>query len=914
MQLSPSGTITFLFTDIEGSTARWEAYGSDMQAAVVKHDRAMREVFEQHGGYVFKTVGDAFCVAFHTAPEALAAAVEAQRSLTAMDHSAIDGITVRMALHSGHADERDGDYFGPTVNRVARLMSIGHGGQILVSAAARALFQTALPAGISLVALGSHRLKDLAHPEDVWQVAAPDLAVKFPALTSLDSLPNNLPNQLTSFHGREQELEELRALLKANRLVTLAGCGGIGKTRLALQMGADLLEQFPDGVWLADLESLRWPELASSAISKALNVGQSQDRAADESVIVALQRRHMLIILDNCEHVMADVAKLADDILRHCAKVHILATSRQPLNLSGEQVVRMEPLPLPDPRLELQPGDVTSYPALTLFMDRARAVNKNFALADADDAFMVAQICHHLDGLPLAIELAAARMKVLNLNSLSQRLSDRFGLLSGGSRTAQPRQRTLTGLIDWSYELLTPQEQAVFCRLSVFAGGFGLDAAENVGADDSMDGMDVLDVLSSLTDKSLVVANTARRNERYHMLESLRAYAMEKLNLTSEVRERVQRQHADYFQKTAELAGESFGTKPDASWLLDVEPEIDNFRVALNWAFGAGENALLGSIIAGSLEHLWSEGGLEAEGRKWISEAQSRLDETAHPRVAARLWRALAGLTSGKRSYEAAQRACALSEAAGEERGLAYAMYVLATSLQDAGKLDEAQALNERVYQWFNQYGDKRNVAACLRQQANVLEKQGDMAGARKLYERALAVFKALDAQSDSAIVFANLARLAFREGNALEALSDVDRAIEFASNARNATHLAAYHIDSAVYRIALGNFDVARKEALDGLHWAREAKNDVEVVAAIEHLALVTALKKQAQQAARLFGYADAKYKQLEEARTEANAWSMDKLMIALRDELGEPEIRAFSAEGAAWSDEQAVREALKV
>ncbi|MDQ6824723.1 MAG: tetratricopeptide repeat protein, partial [Candidatus Eremiobacteraeota bacterium] len=480
--------------------------------------------------------------------------------------------------------------------------------------------------------------------------------------------------------------------------------------------------------------------------------------------------------------------------------------------------------------------------------------------------------------------------------------------------TAQPRQRTLTGLIDWSYELLTPQEQAVFCRLSVFAGGFGLDAAESVGADDSMDGMDVLDVLSSLTDKSLVVANTARRSERYHMLESLRAYAMEKLNLTPEVRERVQQQHAEYFQKTAELAGESFGTKPDASWLLDVEPEIDNFRVALNWAFGAGENALLGSIIAGSLEHLWSEGGLEAEGRKWISEAQSRLDETAHPRVAARLWRALAGLTSGKRSYEAAQRACALSEAAGEERGLAYAMYVLAASLQDAGKLDEAQALNERVYQWFNQYGDKRNVAACLRQQANVLQKQGDMAGARKLYERALAVFKALDAQSDSGIVFANLARLAFREGNALEALSDVDRAIEFASNARNATHLAAYHIDSAVYRIALGNFDVARKEALDGLHWAREAKNDVEVVAAIEHLALVTALKKQAQQAARLFGYADAKYKQLEEARTEANAWSVDKLMIALRDELGEPEIRAFSAEGAAWSDEQAVREALKV
>ncbi|HEV2037967.1 MAG TPA: adenylate/guanylate cyclase domain-containing protein, partial [Candidatus Eremiobacteraceae bacterium] len=346
----PSGTITFLFTDIEGSTKRWETHGDHMRIAVESHDSLLRAIFKKHGGYVFKTVGDAFCVAFHTAPGAVAAALEAQRALAQEDHSSVGGIHVRMGLHTGHADERGRDFFGPTVNRVARLMSVGHGGQILVSDATRALVRADLPTGSQLTDLGSHRLKDLAQPEHVWMLGADGLRTDFPPLSSLDSFPNNLPVQITSFRGREQELDDLKALLDDHRLVTLHGPGGMGKTRLAIQAGADVLERYPDGVWLADLASLRYPELAASVVSKALSIGQPNDRSVDEAIVSVLKRKKALLLFDNCEHVIEDAAKLVDTILKHCPDVRIVATSRQALQVTGEQVVRLPPLAVPEPR------------------------------------------------------------------------------------------------------------------------------------------------------------------------------------------------------------------------------------------------------------------------------------------------------------------------------------------------------------------------------------------------------------------------------------------------------------------------------------------------------------------------------------------------------------------------------------
>jgi len=355
----PSGTVTFLFTDIEGSTKRWETHGDDMRLAVERHDSLLRSVFEQRGGYIFKTVGDAFCVAFASAPDALTAALEAQLAIAKEDHASVGGIHVRMGMHTGNADQRGGDFFGPSVNRVARLMSVGHGGQILVSDSTRVLVRGDLPADASLIDLGSHRLKDLAQPEHIWMLSAPGLRSEFPALTSLDSFPNNLPVQITTFRGREQDLEDLKPLLNEHRLVTIHGPGGMGKTRLALQAGADVLEHYSDGVWLADLASLRFPELAASVVSKALSISQFHDRSVDDAIVAALKRKKMLLIFDNCEHVIDDVAKLADTILKQCPDVRILATSRQALQVTGEEVVRLQPLGAPEPRAEVTAENAT---------------------------------------------------------------------------------------------------------------------------------------------------------------------------------------------------------------------------------------------------------------------------------------------------------------------------------------------------------------------------------------------------------------------------------------------------------------------------------------------------------------------------------------------------------------------------
>jgi predicted ATPase len=881
-----------------------------MQAAVARHDEVLRQVFESHHGYVFKTVGDAFCVAFHTAPEAVAAAVDGQRTLAREDHSSVEGLHIRMGLHTGPADEREGDYFGPTVNRVARLMSIGHGGQILVSDATRALVHTELPQGTSLADLGSHRLKDLEHPERVWVVAGDDFKFDFPPLNSLDSLPNNLPQQLTSFHGREKELVELGELLEQHRLVTLHGSGGIGKTRLALQTGAEVLENYHDGVWFADLAPVRWPDVASSVVSKALGVSQSENRNIDESIVMWMRRKNLLLILDNCEHVLDDAAKLTDYILQQCPKVTVLATSRQALGLAGEQVIRISPLGLPDPDAHVLARDAASYPALALFIDRARAVNKSFALTD-DDAFMIGEICRHLDGLPLAIELAAARVKVLSIDSLAHRLDDRFSLLTGGSRTALPRQRALTALIDWSYDLLTPQEQTLFTRLAIFAGSFSLEAVEVVCSGEGIEDVEILDLIASLTDKSLVIAETSGHSERYRLLESLRAYAWEKLKAAGDPHQLASR-HVNYYSRAAVNADQAYGAKPDSVWLEGVLPDVDNYRTALEWSFGSGENAPLGGVIAGCLERLWREGGLEAEGRKWIATAQELCSEEKDPQVAARLYRSLAWLTSGKRSYEAAQKACELYEKLGDGGGLARSLHVLAWGLCHVGQYDRAEVANDRALGWFKQHADKRNIAACLRQQANILEARGDSATARQLHTQALALVKALGSQNTVATALASLGELEFKEGNAAEALRYVKEAIELASWGKNATDLATYHTHGAAYRLALGALDAAREEALDGLHWARQAQNELQVLNALQLLAYTSALNGGAQRAARLTGFVGAKYQELDEMRDNTEKWSWERLSSALRSQLVDIDLDHLTAEGAAWSDDEAITEAL--
>ena len=536
----PTGTVTFLFTDIEGSTERWDIHREAMLAAVQRHDAIGHAAMDAHGGYVFKTLGDAFCVAFARTDAAVSAALDFQRALAAEDFSAVGGLRVRAALHTGAADERGGDYFGSTVNRVARLLSIGHGGQTLLSGVTHDLVLGALPSQVSLRDLGEHRLKDLSRPEYVYQLVAPELASEFPALRSLQSMPNNLPLQMTSFVGRDREVAEIAESLGTHRLVTLVGSGGIGKTRTSLQVAANLLDGSGNGVWFIELAPLASDEYISATIAQALGLSLPPEGDALAHLVKTLKSWQALLVFDNCEHIVAGAARVIWAIIRQCPKIAILASSRQGLGIAGETIYRLPSLGVGDGATVANAREATAAPAIALFVERANAADQHFALTD-ENASIVADICRRLDGIPLAIELAAARVKVLSPRQLRERLDERFRVLTGGSRNLLPRQQTLRALIDWSHDLLDDRERMLFRRLGIFVNGFTLEAASAVATSDDFDELDLFDVLASLVDKSLVLAEPAGDALRYRMLESTRAYAREKLGASAESQERALR-------------------------------------------------------------------------------------------------------------------------------------------------------------------------------------------------------------------------------------------------------------------------------------------------------------------------------------------------------------------------------------
>ncbi len=908
----PTGTVTFLFSDIEGSTKRWEQQRAAMPEALQRHDELLRTTMEAHAGYVFKTIGDAFCAAFARVSDAVAACLDAQRALNAGDFAAVDGLRVRCALHTGEAVERDGDYFGPALNRIARLMAIGHGGQILVSGVTRDLAREGLSDGAAFVDLGLQRLQDLTEPEHVWQLSIAGLPSEFPPLRSLEALPNNLPIQRTSFVGREHDVADVKELLERNRLLTLVGSGGVGKTRLAIQAGAELLDRYPDGVWFVDFAPISDPQLVASVVAQALGMSQQQGRRVDESIPAWLRRKKLLLIFDNCEHVVEPAATLADAILAAAQDVRILATSRQGLDISGEAVHRLPSLPIPAEAAALKADEAVRYGAIALFVDRAKSADTRFTLTD-DNAPIVAEICRRLDGIPLAIELAAARVKVLSIPHLAQRLNERFKILNKGNRSALPRQKTLTATIDWSYDLLTPQEQLLFTRLGIFAGGFGLDAATAVCGDNGLNEADLFDLLTSLTDKSLVVVDTSGEQERYRLLESTAAHALEKLSASGD-RERFARRHAEYFHELVEAARNGVDKGAIFAWTAGAGADLDNYRAALEWALTQGNDNALGGAIAGALSPLWFNCGLSAEGRYWTELALRSVNEAEQPRIAARLHGAFHWLLSGKCSYEAAERALQLYESVGDLRGAADAQSAVAFALFMMGRLDEASAANARALEAWREFGNENQIAACFRMQADIEGNRGDHALGRELYARALRAYRSSGEQFGQAVVLVNLAELEYADAHPAQALCSVDDALEILLRGKNATVIATALGNRAAYRVALGDLDGARESARQSLRFAWQQQNEGRVAESIESVALVAATGDDAQRAARLLGYVDAQYGRSGQQRTITAKGIYDKLLAALREKLPDTEMEALVADGATWSEDQAVEEALKV
>ena len=588
-----SSFLTFLFTDIEGSTRLWEEHADLMGPALATHDRLLRDAVESAGGSVVKMTGDGMLATFEDPRSAIGAALAAQRALGAPSAGASSILRVRMALHAGSAEVRDGDVFGPSINRVARILATGHGAQVLLSASAALLVRDRLPAGSDLVDLGIHRLRDLDRPEQLYQLVAPDLPRDFPPLRSLNNRRTNLPAQLTSFVGRERELEEVATLLARHRLVTLIGTGGTGKTRLMLEAAGRLVDRFPDGIWLAELAPLAEPSQVASEVARALGAQEVPGVPAMAIVTAFLAEKELLLLLDNAEHLVDGVAEVAGRLLAAAPRLRILTTSREALAVSGEAVMQLQSLACPGAGRRLG-GISTGEPDLTdaagteavqLFLERATAVDPSFALGTANVA-AVSEICRRLDGIPLAIELAAARVSAMSADDIALRLGDRFRLLAGGRRAAVPRQQTLHALIDWSWDLLSEDDRRLLRRLSIFSGGWTAQAAARIVGDGAtMDEVELVDGLTRLVDRSLVIVDRGSTT-RYRMLETIRQYAREKLIEAGEVGTLGDRQ----FEAFAALAIEAQPMLRGPlmlDWLDRLDADAENLAAALEWGLEA---------------------------------------------------------------------------------------------------------------------------------------------------------------------------------------------------------------------------------------------------------------------------------------------------------------------------------------
>ena len=912
----PSGTVTFAFTDIEGSTKRWEDNRAEMENAVRRHDHLMQEAITANGGHVFKTVGDAFCAAFSRPEYALAAMLDAQRALAAEDFSAIDGLRVSAALHTGTCDEREGDYFGPTVNRVARLLAIGHGGQVLVSGATCNLLRAVLPADVRLRDLGEHRLRDLFLAERVYQIVASDLSDEFPPLRSLDELANNLPLQLKSFVGREAEIAEISAMVDKYRLVTLVGSGGVGKTRTSLQVAANLLDGSGDGVWFIELAPLTVGDNIPAAAAQALGITLATAGDPIDSLTRALKSKRALLVFDNCEHLVESASHVIGAILRGCPKVKVLSTSRQFLGLDGEATYRMPSLSLPsDPNVSSLTADASArYSALLLFVERARAVDNGFGLSD-ENAPIIAEICRRLDGIPLAIELAASRVKMLSVSELRDRLHERFRVLTGGGRDVLPRQQTLRATIDWSYNLLAPAERKLFTRVGIFVDGFTLEAASTICVDEAADDFDVLESLSSLVEKSLVIAEREGSLSRYRLLETTRAYALENLARDDDPVHRARR-HAEYFCSLAKRNDTTWGSVQTKVMVAQLTPELGNLRSALTWAIDARSDPGLGAQLVSALRPFFAVRSLNAEGVRWCDAALAGLGDHPEKEPEAALKLTSAAMIGAAPFYPrfyfyrskfaeeffaAAQRAAELFRILGDDRSLVLSLSMAAMHLTLMDRLEAALTTADEALDVARRCGDRLAVSRSLYAKSFAVRPEA-ISERKALLIEAYEMCRNAPVIYDRAAVLQALGELTFMSG-------DADKALRYALEGQatyeglNAPgYNAQAQVNVAAYSLVLGRLDDALKAAADALSAAQRTSDSMIAAASLLHLATIAATKGDVEQGARFLGASDAR-RSGAPPRLFTEQSGYDRTIAMLREALMGARLDALMREGSAWT-----------
>jgi predicted ATPase/class 3 adenylate cyclase len=891
----PSGTVTFLFTDIEGSTRLWQEKPEAMAISHARHDAIIHEAIKSNNGYIFQVVGDSFNAAFHNAVDGLHASITAQRGLQAEPWGGTGAIKVRMGLHTGAAElSREGKYDGyATLASTQRVMSVAHGGQVLLSHLTVDLLQNDLPAQVSLRDLGLHRLKDLRAPLRLYQLVAPDLQQNFSELKSLDLLPNNLPVQLTSFIGRETEISEAIRLVANTRLLTFIGPGGTGKTRLSLQLAEEQLAEFKDGVWIIELAPLTDPAYIISSIASTFGLHEVQGIPLIDILIDYLRSKQMLIILDNCEHLVKACAQLSDKLLHACPDLKIIASSREALGIDGETIYRVPSL--------------MENEAARLFTERAAKAEPRFR-ATNENASAILQICLRLDGIPLAIELAAARVKLFTPEQIAERLDDRFKLLTGGSRTALPRQQTLRALIDWSYQTLTETEQRALRRLAVFSGGWTFEAAESViGQSEALDG------LAGLVNKSLVNVEEQAGVSRYFFLETIRQYAMEKLVETGEANE-TRTSHLDYILKFIRFQPKFFDV--DLEWLDQIDREYDNLRTALEWA-AAND---IGKAVQLTLKIglYWSTRDHINEALFWYRTILQRSKSFSnYSAERARIYTML-GWTSiivgqHREGRSAAETAIQLARKAGDASTVIFSSGILALASFFLGDFIASQNAIQEGEALAREKGLKEELALMLSTSAQIIYfTRGDVVEARSYLDEALRLSREAGYRWETTFQTFGQARLAANLGDMETARVKFNEGAEFARRMGNKRMVYSNRSELAHALRENGLLDEAYeiyKEVIPG--W-KELGHRAAVAHELECIAYIRFRKEEPERAAALLSAAQAIRKVIDVPRTKLEDIEYEKEVSTIRGLLGEPEFQKSWDKGGSLSMDEAIDMAM--
>ncbi|MCW5942309.1 MAG: tetratricopeptide repeat protein [Fimbriimonadaceae bacterium] len=906
---NPTGNVTFFFSDIEGSTRMWEDLPAEIAAHNLEtHDTILRDGIVAHEGYVIKGTGDGFFAAFQSAARALEACVAIQRLLQGATWKAVDRVKVRMALHTGeYAQFRDGDYFGPVANRTARLLGIGHGDQILVSEATRAVLEPALGES-ELIDLGFHRLKDLREPMRVWQAIGSGLPTVFPPLRSLRPDQTNLPVLETAIIGREQELADLADLTRKARLVTLTGSGGTGKTRLMLQFGSDSVERHVGGVWLAEFAEVPAGGRLDDRIAEAVGVAETPERSAIEAAIARIGSEETLLLLDNCEHVIEDAARLARRLLERCPCLRMLATSREPLAIPSEQVYRVPSLPTPEPDRRHTPAAALEFSSVRLFLDLAARARPGFALSEAN-VDVVCRLCARLDGIPLALELAAARVRGMTIEQIESKLDEMFRLLAGGTRGRLPRQQTLRALIDWSWDLLSEAERTALARLSVFAGGWSLEAARQVCGDDDLDDWAVEDHLAALVDKSLVIL-LEDGQPRYRFLNPIRAYAEEKLDPAA--REETRRRHAAYFLDWARSNASGLQGPNQAEGLKAFDLDRENLRAAIR-CLAATSDRDSALALANHCKGYWLGRSRFREAREELerlTEGETPVSEALADakNLLGSVCLFLGDLVAATERYGEAMAAFESLALPGRTAGVLNNLCYVST---EQGRFAEARGYAERALNLYGAAPDPPSEANLHNNLGRLGHLTKDHGLAREFFERARAHWSGTGNRIRLAAVLNNLGAVAFDQGDRASAHDYYAEALTVARDVGDRRQVGICLMNLGELLVQEGDLAAADANYREAIEIQRDLDDRPGLAHAFEGLAIVRLEAGDAEAAADLWGRAVGLRRETGVALGPNREPTMRRFVEACRTNLGDERFQLLVRSGSGDASIEARRAA---